>query len=347
MPANKNALLRYKILDKCLRNKYRKYTIQDLVDACSDALNELEQIEQVSLRTIQGDLRVMRDEKCGYGAPIEVYERKYYRYSDPEFSITEQPLTSADIETMTQAVNILRQFEGYGHFAQMSDVIGRLQDNLACAQGAPKIVDFESNKNVKGLDFLTPLYDYISNRQTLVIEYQSFSARAPHRYRVFPHLLKEYRNRWFIFCTERRSGEIYNFALDRILSIDVAEDIPYQDNPNFDPSTYFDNIVGVSRWGEPVEVTFWATREQACYISTKPIHPSQKVVESNCLGGSRIFKVFVEPNWEFISLMLGFGPGVRILSPNNVVRAMKRKIRDMGQIYEADLKLLTKKNKKR
>ena len=44
MPANKNALIRYKIIDKCLRNKYRRWTIDDLVDACSDALYEMEGI---------------------------------------------------------------------------------------------------------------------------------------------------------------------------------------------------------------------------------------------------------------------------------------------------------------
>ena len=38
MPANKNALIRYKTIDNCLRNKYRRWTIEDLVDACSDAL---------------------------------------------------------------------------------------------------------------------------------------------------------------------------------------------------------------------------------------------------------------------------------------------------------------------
>ena len=38
MPANKNALIRYKTIDNCLRNRYRRWTLNDLVDACSDAL---------------------------------------------------------------------------------------------------------------------------------------------------------------------------------------------------------------------------------------------------------------------------------------------------------------------
>lgn len=32
MPANKNALIRYKTIDNCLRNKYRRWTLNDLVE---------------------------------------------------------------------------------------------------------------------------------------------------------------------------------------------------------------------------------------------------------------------------------------------------------------------------
>jgi hypothetical protein len=40
MPANRNALIRYKTIDKCLRNPYRRWTLKDLMDARSDALYE-------------------------------------------------------------------------------------------------------------------------------------------------------------------------------------------------------------------------------------------------------------------------------------------------------------------
>ena len=43
MPVSKNALIRYKTIDNCLRNHYRKWTLEDLIDACSDALSEYEQ----------------------------------------------------------------------------------------------------------------------------------------------------------------------------------------------------------------------------------------------------------------------------------------------------------------
>ena len=77
MAQNKNALLRYRTIDRCLRNTGRRWTLQNLVDACSDALNEYEgKQDLVSTRTVQLDIQMMRSDRLGYEAPIEVYDRK-------------------------------------------------------------------------------------------------------------------------------------------------------------------------------------------------------------------------------------------------------------------------------
>ena len=76
MPRNKNALLRYRTIDRCLRNTGRRWTLQDLVDACSDALYEYEgKQDLVSTRTVQLDIQMMRSDRLGYEAPIEVYDK--------------------------------------------------------------------------------------------------------------------------------------------------------------------------------------------------------------------------------------------------------------------------------
>ena len=85
MPANKNALIRYKTIDRCLRNRYRRWTIDDLVDACCDALLDMEGITKgVCARTVQMDIQIMRSDKLGYNAPIVVYDKIYYTYADPD-----------------------------------------------------------------------------------------------------------------------------------------------------------------------------------------------------------------------------------------------------------------------
>ena len=111
MPANKNALIRYRTIDRCLRNRYRRWTLDDLVDACSDALYDMEGIAKgVSARTVQGDLQIMRSDKLGYYAPIEVYDNKYYRYADPDYSITNTPISTEDYNLLANAVKTIEEY---------------------------------------------------------------------------------------------------------------------------------------------------------------------------------------------------------------------------------------------
>ena len=53
---NKNALIPYRTIDKCLQNRFRKWTLNDLIESCSDALYEYEGKDvNVSKHTIQLD----------------------------------------------------------------------------------------------------------------------------------------------------------------------------------------------------------------------------------------------------------------------------------------------------
>lgn len=129
MPVNRNALIRYNTIDKCPRNKYRQWTLDDLAEACPDALYEYEGIDKgVSMLTVQLDIQMMRSDKLGYNAPIVVEDKKYYKYSDPGYSITNNPLTDNDLNKLNEVVDILRQFKGFSHFQEMTGMIQRLED---------------------------------------------------------------------------------------------------------------------------------------------------------------------------------------------------------------------------
>ena len=131
MPANKNALIRYKTIDRCLRNRYRRWTIEDLVNACSDALYDMEGIRKgISLRTVQGDIQMMRSDKLGYNAPIEVYDQRYYRYADPQYSITDMPLSEDDFLLLKRAVDLLGKNESQLQNGEICNVLVKVKNRL-------------------------------------------------------------------------------------------------------------------------------------------------------------------------------------------------------------------------
>ena len=337
MPANKNALIRYKTIDNCLRNRYRRWTLEDLVGACSDALYDMEGIcKGISVRTVQGDIQMMRSDKLGYNAPIEVYDHKYYRYADEDYSIANMPLSQNDYNVMQEAVDMLRQLEDFDQFAEMSDVVRRLQDKLAISKDNRKpVIHFESAPDLKGLKLLNPIYNYIVHKQTIRIMYQSFNATEPTEYIFSPYILKEFRNRWFVFGTKITDLRIYNLALDRIISVEPCE-APYYENQEFDSEHFFDDVIGVSKKLHDIPrcVRFWANAEQSKYIKTKPLHPSQKLENENQEDGSCTFQIEVCINFEMYSVFMSYGPGVKIIYPHFAVSYMKERLKEAAALYD-------------
>lgn len=252
-----------------------------------------------------------------------------------EYSISNRPLSEHDIEVLNRTIDLLRQFDEFDRFHDMADVVSRLQDKVASAQRRRPIVDFERNPNLRGLEYLTPIYDIIAAKQTIHVVYRSFNARKPTDFILFPYLLKEYRNRWFLFGSRAGDMRIFNLALDRIVSFKACPDIPYKENPDFGED-FFDDVVGVTKHPrlKKERVRIVADNSQASYVLTKPLHSSQKLVEKNSTDGSMTFEFDVVVNPEFITQILGFGAGVRVVSPQSLVREMRAIYRRGAKLYD-------------
>ena len=152
MPANRNALIRYRTIDNCLRNRFRKWTLNDLIDACSDALYEYEGIDKgVSRRTVQADIQVMRSDKLGYNAPIIVLEKKYYTYEEKEYSITNIPLTQQDLGKLSEAVEMLKQLK-----------LPLEKSPLSCSKNYATLLSAQSNTVHEDMELIieSPFYSH-------------------------------------------------------------------------------------------------------------------------------------------------------------------------------------------
>lgn len=319
MPINKLALIRYKTIDNCLQNRFRKWTLEDLIEACSDALYEYEGITKgISRRAIQLDIQNMRSEKLGYNAPIIVTDKKYYSYEEKNYSITNSPLTLQDMGTLNEVLDVLKQFKGFGYFQELNEMVTRLEDKLVTQKNKGKsYIDFEKNELLKGLNHIDPLHKAIINKKVIEIVYQSFKARAPQELVFYPYLLKEYRNRWFLLGANGKNKSIMFLALDRMIKFKELEREKYLP-PSINISTYFNDVIGVSKNPnqKAIQIVFKMVKEHAPYVVTKPMHRSQKVVKVEEDG--TIFSIDVVWNFELEREILGFGEQIRILRPRRL-----------------------------
>ncbi|WP_373551464.1 helix-turn-helix transcriptional regulator [Haliscomenobacter sp.] len=336
MPVNRNALIRYKTIDACLRRRNRKWTLEDLEEACSDALYEYEGIRKgVSRRSIQLDLQMMRSEKLGYNAPIIVVDKKYYTYEDPDYSIANIPLTQQDLGTLNEVVTILRQFKGFTHFREVDDMVNRLQHKIQMGKTQQRaLIDFEKNELLQGLEHLEGLYAAVVAKRALTMTYQSFRSKNNQVFTLHPHFLKEFRNRWFVIGLRDEQEKPQIFALDRVQTFESNDQIPFRWDQNLDAGWLKDTI-GVSKTSgqQRMLVKFRVSKDQAPYVMTKPFHHSQHLLEQ-AEDGSAIFTIEVVHNLELEREFLGFGQDLEILEPRLLRKRIRNRLEWAWALYQ-------------
>lgn len=328
MAQNKNALIRYKTIDQCLRNRQKRWTLNDLVEACSDALYEYEGKDiNVSIRTVQYDIQLMRSNKLGYNAPISVYEKKYYKYDDPDYSIKNIPITENDMDILSETVEMLKQFKDFSLFSELGGVIQRLEDKVYKETSNQKaIIHLDKNEDLKGLEFLDVIYQSILKKICIDVTYKSFKARQSAIIPIHPCILKEFNNRWFVVARRHESTKMLTLALDRIISINPNLKLDYNIG-SFDGDAYYKNTIGVTVLNNRIIKTLLKIdKMNAPYVLTKPFHSSQKLIET-LETNEIIIELKVDINYEFERLILGFGDSIEVIQPKSLRDRIKSKHR--------------------
>jgi predicted DNA-binding transcriptional regulator YafY len=329
MPANKSALLRYRIIDACLTNSLRKYPSMIFI---------IEKIEEqlgssLSTSMFTKDIDNMRKM---YSAPIKYNrEEKGYCYTEPNFSINSFPLSHEEIEALDFSTALLQQLKNTPMFHHFETAINKVIEGYRICKilGKPEsqLLQVEEPVKVEGSIWLDPLLKAIVNKNCLNISYQGFGKLGKDHV-LSAYLLKEYRNRWYVIGYSASAKNIRVFALDRIKAISPVKD-KYFVNNNFDPEAYFLYSFGITQVdnapAEKVDLLF--APSQAPYILSQPLHHSQQTI-SNDENGLRVqLLVYLTP--ELIMAILSYAENVKVLAPENLQDQIKTHIREMGKRY--------------
>ena len=336
----KNAIMRYKILDSLLSNRNRYYSISELLEKVNEAL-ELDGMEPVSRRCIEKDLNTL--ECAPYEAVIErvwYHGKKCIRYAEEGFSIFTKKLTEEEENLLSEVLNTIGQFDGLDTFEWLDSLKKRLD-----IKEHRRIIQFDSNPYFEGRNLIGSLFTAISNKQVLALKYHTFKDPQVKEVVVYPYLLKEYNNRWFLIVGVE-DGTILNFALDRI---DDFKPIPHIDyiEPDEDLESRFDDIVGVTLFKDkPTEdILLWVNEEGFQYVKTKPLHGSQRDVKGEedkavrerypALQGGRFFRLQCILNYELEQLLMSKMNQLVVLKPSTLKDSLINRIKKMDSLYSS------------
>ena len=272
---------------------------------------------------------------AGWTIPLERLregKRVYYRYKDRDFSINKQPLTDTEAQQLKTAILTLSRFRGLPCNEWIEDVISNLEYRFNLVEGRRRVVEFEQNPDLKGLQYLSPVIEAASNHQALNIEYRNYKdGGKDFHFVLHPYYVKQYNNRWFLFGLEHGKDRIMNLALDRILSVELAEDIPFIPNMNINFDHYFDNVIGVTipKEKDIQEIRLRFSPNRFMYVVSKPLHSTQQIIDEE----NHVLSIRVTPNHELDQQIFSFGPDVEVLSPATYRGHIAEKIEENMKKY--------------
>lgn len=318
MIINKNARTRYQALDRCLSDPSRKYLLEDLIKACDVALKDIDPDNAAKKRTVQYDLRYMESAE-GWNAPVGRFfdgRRTYYKYSDENFSIEKQPLHQVEIEEIRSVIELLQRYQGIPEFKWINELTPKLEQVILDQRTEP-LISIKSNNDIKGTEYLGPLFYHILDKQPIHITYQSFINKSPEKLIVHPYYLKHYNNQWFLFGLDHKLQKITHLDLGRFLEI-KQEKISFVPNTTCNFDEYFEDIIGITQIDQsaPEKVVLRFGERAIPSVLSNPLHRSQKVVSNDKKG--LVISIEVVPNHELENLILSFGELCTVLEPKDL-----------------------------
>ena len=331
MATNKNALLRYKTLDRCFQNTGRGYNFEELLNEVNLALTEDEPNSSgINVRQLREDIRFMRS-NAGYNAPIEtkIFDSKkhIYFYSDPSFSIYNSPLNETEAKQMKGALELFQRFSGSPGFEWVEGMNVMLKNKFG--GGDDKVISFESNVDYTGYNWISPLFNAIVQKKVLWVTYTPFTGGS-FSFVFHPYYLKQYNGRWFILGLNEELGiETWTLPLDRIHALKDAK-IAYI-STDLDWDYHFSEIIGVTRYHKPIEtVELLFNDKRGKYVETKPLHESQR---NKWTDEGFLVTLKLIPNLELEQVILSYGEDVEVLNPKDLREKIEAKVKLLYNLY--------------
>lgn len=177
----------------------------------------------------------------------------------------------------------------------------------------------------RGLQSLPEYLEAMEKRKCLRIRYAPFEGKKIER-TLAPYQIREYDGRWYLIGLDinPESNFIKCFALDRIENHEVLDKgFEMPDLPALD--ALFAPCMGITKSEEKtVDVILRFSKEEAPYIRTLPLHPSQQTVEDT--GKQLVVQLCVYDTWELRAKIRSFGSHVEVLSPEWLREGIRKEI---------------------
>lgn len=317
MPTNKEAYLRYKIIDVCITNKYKPYpSMDEIIAACEEKIGK-----SFSVSTIQKDIKALKeDEVLGFLAPIK-FSKRYngYYYTDKDYSIRNIPLSELDVNALLMATDVLSSFNGMRVSANFGHAVNKIltasKEVYDKSLDKRQIVQTEQVPEQRGNENFDFLFTATKNNTVVNFIHYNYRKRRFKSIVLHPYLLKEFQNRWYIVGYSENHKAIRTFGLDRIMDAYKLKHT-FILQKDFNAATYFNNTYGVFPLKTTIEkIEFESNILLSDYLLSQPIHSSQNIV-NYFSDGRLMITLDLIVSQELINFFQMHTNNIKVLNPN-------------------------------
>lgn len=308
MTQNKEAYIRYKIIDSCIGNKRSPFpSMNDLLDMLEGKLGK-----PFTVSTIQKDIKAMKeDELLAMYAPIK-YSKSHegYYYSDPDYSISKLPLTGAEGQILSETLGLLEIVAEKSISDEARGAFIKLKNCLSITQHIPKntipYVVSQRAPQQWGFFHYNALLEHIKKREPLMFAYYSMKKDEMILETTHPYQLLEFDNRWYLLGYSELETRLKVYGLERIMpDWFVSKTLKFKESKRNEVLKYSKYMYGVYPLpGAKKEIIrFYVSKPYEYILEMNPLHVSQKIVDRGHLLITLITVVLI-PTYELIQWFL-------------------------------------------
>lgn len=297
-----------------------------------------ENFNNISLRTVQRDLRVLQDSDESVETFLESKQKFYFIPREVRAGAPVN-IGSNDILSLHILKAHLETFRGTVVEEQTKELERKLEELAPSNVYASESLFW--NKNIGQYDYTN--YDSIIRR---LIKYIGENKWVKMQYHPLKNLDKSeehicimkslftYFGYLYVAAFDIKHKKYVTFAVHRIDSVDALDEIPKVKVPKFNYKNYFKNRFGVYN-GPHKLIKLKIKDEYLHYFENRFWHATQKFKKQ--ADGSTILSMSVPIVPDLISWIISWGEMVTVVSPKELKKRVKKKLEKTLKNYTGDV----------
>jgi hypothetical protein len=332
LPINKHALIRYQTLDACFSNIGRNYYIEDLLNACNEALETFNSdTAGIQKRQLFDDIKFMESNQ-GWSIPLERIKdgkKVYYRYADSKFSIHKKTWEDSKKSTKNNILLLCQKIKKEEKNSSLLHLVSHLELHVQNSKSENSFISFEQNTRMDVWENCSHLLKSIQQRNIVDIHILKNNTIIDSIDHFQPLYIKEFEKRWYLLGKIAEDTSMTSIPLEQITNIENTA--LYYNDHTIDFDSYFDTIYGLTATTNPIEIECEVSAKLGEELRQKPLHSSQNISPKN--NGLFHLSLNLCPNNALEAKILSYGARLQIISPPEFRKSIRQRVENMRENY--------------